>query len=184
MILYIHGRGISPFQWLLKDGLGTRTSRCACSRGARRPSCRPGPLTASSPPKGPTCRHAAQHRQIRGSNPEPAAHAAALRLSPPRRHTPRRGRGRRAASRASPEPSLPQALRQAGPPVPPPRERWDSVPGPGRLPQSPARPRALSLLRGDADGGGQAAHGPWGTPLRPAPPAPPASPVLGQGYGC
>lgn len=185
MILYIHGRGISPFEWLLKDGLGTQTSRCACSRGARCPSCRPGPLTALSPPKGPTCRHrrsaqadpglkprACRTRRRPASFPTTAPHATPGTGPPHREPGPLRS------------PPCPRPSARRGPPMPPLRELWDSVPGPGRLPQSPARPRALSLLRGDADRGGQAAHGPWGTPLRPAPPAPPAGAPYPSGLTC
>lgn len=98
----------------------------------------------------------------------------------------RHARDGAAAPRAGPlrSPPCPRPSARRGPPMPPLRELWDSVPGPGRLPQSPARPRALSLLRGDADRGGQAAHGPWGTPLRPAPPAPPAGAPYPSGLTC
>lgn len=192
MILYIHGRGISPFEWLLKDGLGTQTSRCACSRGARCPSCRPGPLTALSPPKGPTCRHrrsaqadpglkprACRTRRRPASFPTTAPHATPG-TGPPHR-----------------EPGLSGALPAPGPP-----------PG-GDLPCRPCVSsgtvcRGRGVSRRARRGLGRSASSvamqtepgrrhtvPGGRPggrrplpLRPAPPAPPASPVLGQGYGC
>lgn len=192
MILYIHGRGISPFEWLLKDGLGTQTSLCACSRGARCPSCRPGPLTALSPPKGPTCRHrrsaqadpglkprACRTRRRPASFPTTAPHATPG-TGPPHR-----------------EPGLSGALPAPGPP-----------PG-GDLPCRPCvssgtacRGRGVSRRarrglgrsassvamqteagrRHTVPGGRPSGRRPL--PLRPAPPTPPASPVLGQGYGC
>lgn len=184
MILYIHGRGISPFEWLLKDGLGTQTSHCACSRGARCPSCRPGPLTASSPPKGPMCRHRRSAQADPGLKPRacrtrrrPASFSTTAPHATPGTGPPHR------------EPGLSGALPAPGPP-----------PG-GDLPCRPCvssgtacRGRGVSRRARRGLGrsassvamqtAGQAAHGPWGTPRRPTPPAPPAGAPCPSGLTC